>query len=146
MEGYSLRLTIMMPFLILGSILLSIIPPFLLFPDERDRGTAFGIICGISLGVTAVLLHFGAGWLLNRERTPDGQRWRNKYQIGSIPVQFAGIPYALVGWAIASYNIGKATSVWVGWPVFVLVPIAVGVGIAQWRDHLRRASRTAADA
>jgi hypothetical protein len=145
-DGYSIRLTIMMPFLILGSILLSFVPAHLIHQGEDFKGTAYGIIYGISLAVTASLLHFGVGFLLNSERTQQGRQWRNKYEIGSIPVQFAGIPYALIGWAITSYNIGTATMAWVGWSVFVLGPILVAVIVSTVRRRRRVATRNTARA
>nr|MDT0661186.1 hypothetical protein [Micromonospora sp. DSM 115978] len=138
MNGYSIRLSILFPILILSSIILSMLVAGVLHPGEDGSGRAYGIVAGLSFVIVPSLLHGAAGWLLNAERTPDGLQWSNRYQIGSIPVQFAGIPYALFGWAIVAYNIGTSTSAWLGWPVFVLGPVAVGVGAAQLRKALKR--------
>ena len=87
------------------------------------------------------MLHWAAGWLVNTESTPPGRRWHHRYRIGGLPVQFASLPYVVFGWVIVCYNLGRATSVWVGWPVFLLPAIVALVVVVLRQPERSRLPR-----
>jgi hypothetical protein len=130
MQGYSVRLSVLWPLLVVGTLILTLIIAGAL---RQAVGGGGAIIGGITLAVVGTLLHAAAGFALNSQHTVDGRRWHNKYYIGGLPVQFAGVPYLVIGWAVACYGVGAATSPWLGWPLLVLGPVAALVAYRALR-------------
>ncbi|MFC6017844.1 hypothetical protein ACFP2T_16715 [Plantactinospora solaniradicis] len=134
MENYSIRLTFLMPILILGTVLGSIMLAAAIHPGEDFQGAGFGVLAGVCLAAVGWLLHYGVGWLLNSRSTPQGREWHNRYVIGGLPAQYGGIVYVVIGWTVIAWNVGSASSPWLGWPMFLLLPIGA-VLVAVLRDR-----------
>lgn len=129
---YSVRLSTLFPLLIVGTIILTLIIAGGL-TQAVDGGGA--IIGGLTFAIVGAVLHGLAGFALNSERTVDGRRWHNKYYIGGLPLQFAGVPYVVIGWAVTCYGVGAATSPWLGWPLLVVGPVGAIVAYRALRGR-----------
>jgi hypothetical protein len=135
-----IRLVMALPLLVFGTIILSMLAARAIHPAPYE-GDSFGMVWGICFAAVGLALHYGVGWLFNTESTPHGRRWHNRYLVNGLPVQHLGIAYAVIGWAIVCYNLGSATSAWVGWPVFLFTPVVVAGAVARVRRRQEQAGQ-----
>ncbi|HEU4426726.1 MAG TPA: hypothetical protein VFR67_29685 [Pilimelia sp.] len=92
-------------------------------------------------GVVAALapVHWWIGRALNSRKEPDGRYWHDEHTFLGVPVQRVAFGQVVLALALGSFAVGRATSAWVGWAMFVAVLIAVPVarGRSRWRRRMR---------